>query len=304
MRGHRKEKSRDSIASIRQAEAVPIEALWTEGKQVVFDGKPVAIQATQVGGEGKQVVEGKQIVAGVKVPVSEIATTTSKELHFDSLDVENPEKIAEIMEDAVKADNVFQGLPECRMDGVSSESLIDHDFMQRAFGITMDPKTSFVDLPQSNSHTDTGLKTLPEPDNDVFEMYVPLQLAKDRRPELQVSIPNRKTHSTTSPSNKVASRSGRPQQETPFTVSPPSTCTTARHNKPFNGLATARLSIVSPLSVVEMPKPRRPFSALSLEELTADLPVSNAPGSKSATSNSSDDTRSKSSSGRSPRCCR
>ena len=291
---HRKEKSGDSIASIRQAEAVPIEALWTEGKQVIFEGKPVAVERRHAGTDGKQVVERKQIDVGPSGPFTNIMTVPPKALSTNSTKIDAA-KAAEKEMGSNKAGAIFQGLPKTDKTDLSSKDLIDHDFLKRAFGITMEETTGVLeDLPQQKADASTNLTTVLEADKDLFEMDVPLQLAKDRRPELQVSIP----------SAKVASRSGRLQQETPFTVSPPSTCTPSRQNKPFNGVATARLSIVSPLSVVEMPKPRRPFSAQSLEGMTAETPKSTAPAVKSATSNSSDDISergTKSSRERSPR---
>ena len=67
-------------------------------------------------------------------------------------------------------------------------------------------------------------------------------------------------------------------------VSPPSSTTRQ------DGEVPARMSVVSPLSAVEMPKPRRPFSAFSLEEMTNDLPQDTSALEKSASSDSSDDT--------------
>ena len=291
---HRKVKSGDSIASIRQAEAVPIEALRTEGKQVIFEGKPVAVERRHAGTDGKQVVERKQIGVGPSGSLTNIMTLPPKELSTNSTKIDAA-KATEKEMGLNKVGATFQGLPKTDKKDLQSKHLIDHDFLQKAFGITMEETTGVLeDRPRTKADASTNLTTVLEADNDLFEMDVPLQLAKDRRPELQVSIP----------SAKVASQSGKVQQETPFTVSPPSTCTPSRQNKPFNGVAAARLSMVSPLSVVEMPKPRRPFSALSLEGMTAETPKGTEPGAKSATSNSSDDISergAKSSRGRSPR---
>lgn len=89
---------------------------------------------------------------------------------------------------------------------------------------------------------------------------------KDRRPKIQVIIPTTKRPQSYSyvhhPSIKA--RPASRKEETPSAVSPPSTTT----KRQMYTEIPARLSIVSPLSVVEMPQPRRPFSALSLEDMT------------------------------------
>ncbi|KAL8962322.1 MAG: hypothetical protein Q9193_001256 [Seirophora villosa] len=110
---------------------------------------------------------------------------------------------------------------------------------------------------------------------------------KDRRPKIQVTIPTGKRPQSYSyvhhPSIK-AKAAGSKREETPSAVSPPSTTT----KRQMYSEMPARLSIVSPLSVVEMPKPRRPFSALSLEDMTMGMPKCAA--SQQAESDSSDDT--------------
>ncbi|KAL8949127.1 MAG: hypothetical protein Q9222_004738 [Ikaeria aurantiellina] len=122
----------------------------------------------------------------------------------------------------------------------------------------------------------------------------PSQLsAKDRRPKIQVMIPATKrpqsysyVHHPSVKGKSVASK----REETPSAISPPSTTT----KRQMYTEVPARLSIVSPLSVVEMPKPRRPFSALSLEDMTMGLPKSAPPlpsqQAHCVESDSSDDT--------------
>lgn len=113
--------------------------------------------------------------------------------------------------------------------------------------------------------------------------------AKERRPKIQVTIPATKRPQSYSyvhhPSVKV--RSATKKEETPSAISPPSTTT----KQQMYSEIPARLSIVSPLSVMEMPRPRRPFSALSIEDMTMDLPKS-APMQQAqlVESDSSDDT--------------
>ena len=122
--------------------------------------------------------------------------------------------------------------------------------------------------------------------------------AKERRPNLSVTIPGSAPAVKRARSNahlihqmnrqKTKGRSPRTRMQEPQAqVSPPSS-TTGQANE-----APARLSVVSPLSAVQMPKPRRPFSAWSLEEMTNDLPEMprSAPAlEKSSSSDSSDDT--------------
>ena len=112
--------------------------------------------------------------------------------------------------------------------------------------------------------------------------------AKDRRPKIQVTIPGKQS---APPAKHLIHQLNRQKtngrnREKQSEVSPPSSTT---HNK-HEGEAPARLSIVSPLSVVEMPKPRRPFSALSLEDMTNGMSRRNMPRLEKSASSDSDDT--------------
>lgn len=110
---------------------------------------------------------------------------------------------------------------------------------------------------------------------------------KDRRPKIQVTIPRTRSYTYSAvPHHVNKERTANRSQDTPNSVSPPST--TSRHR--MGSELPARLSIVSPLSVVEMPKPRRPFSKFSFEDMTTAMPDSTPLLSKSASSDSSDDT--------------
>ncbi|KAI4250001.1 MAG: hypothetical protein LQ352_005443 [Teloschistes flavicans] len=112
--------------------------------------------------------------------------------------------------------------------------------------------------------------------------------SKERRPKIQVMIPATKRPQSYSyvhhPS--VKARTPPRREEAPSAISPPSTTT----KKQMYAEVPARLSVVSPLSVVEMPKPRRPFSALSLEDMTRGMPRSAPPRSHCVDTDSSDDT--------------
>lgn len=110
---------------------------------------------------------------------------------------------------------------------------------------------------------------------------------KDRRPKIQLTIPRTRSYSFSAvPHLRGKERTASRSQDTPSTVSPPST--TSRHRT--GAELPARLSIVSPLSVVEMPKPRRPFSKFSFEDVSTGMSDSTPLLSKSASSDSSDDT--------------
>ena len=123
-------------------------------------------------------------------------------------------------------------------------------------------------------------------------MDVPLGLStKAKRPKIQVTIPGKRTDRPYSHSQNphicsaIKDRASR-KEATPSSISPPST--TTRGMTP--DISQARLSIVSPLSVVEMPRPRRPFSANSFENMSMDLPKSAPLLSKGTSTDSSDDT--------------
>lgn len=111
---------------------------------------------------------------------------------------------------------------------------------------------------------------------------------KERRPKIQVTIPKTQSRSypavppTTTGKERLANR----RQNTGNTVSPPSTTSGQRSGSEI----PAQLSIVSPLSIVEMPKPQRPFSKFSFEEISTGMSDSTPLLSKSASSDSSDDT--------------
>ena len=126
--------------------------------------------------------------------------------------------------------------------------------------------------------------------------------AKQQRPRLSVTIPGKATNTKRPRSTahlvsqldrqKTKGRSPRPRIAEPLVELSPASATLAQSNE-----APARLSVVSPLSSVQMPKPRRPFSAWSLEESIEEkgqdlpeMPRTAPPLEKSASSDSSDDT--------------
>lgn len=175
----------------------------------------------------------------------------------------------------------------------------DH-YLSQAFGLGGNERPQPVAIRRLKTAPATELR----PDSDMsavtadsmevnFHMDTKvLPSAKDRRPKIHVTIPD--SQSSRRPPSSVhlvnqmdrSKTSARSHQTRTEQVSPPSSTTRQE------GEAPARLSVVSPLSAVEMPKPRRPFSAFSLEEMTNEMPQG-APArtlEKSASSDSSDDT--------------
>jgi hypothetical protein len=120
-------------------------------------------------------------------------------------------------------------------------------------------------------------------------MEIPVALSgKDRRPKIQVTIPKARRRSFIQPPYRSPSmrvREALKKEDLVSAVSPPSTSTRGMSSD----TGQVRLSIVSPLSVVAMPKPRRPFSANSFETMSLEMPKS-APLLKSHSIDSSDDT--------------
>ena len=183
----------------------------------------------------------------------------------------------------------------------STRKIAYQKYLEESFGLSKDenrPKPAAVhrlQRPQETplSRPDSDMSTVTADSMEVnFHMApeddVRAPAAKDRRPKLQVTVPNKQAAAAaSSPKHLIhqLNRSKTHGKRQPD-VSPPSTTT---QQKP-RGEIPARLSIVSPLSVVEMPKPRRPFSAFSLEDMTVDIkaPPKSAPLRKSAGSDSED----------------
>ena len=222
------------------------------------------------------------------IDVTEETSSTPDESFKSSSNNGDSEEVESVVELPTKMSEPFEGLPDYRPDPDSNQDLFDHEFLQKAFGITMEENQGGKESDTPISATAGDPMTPPESEDEAFEMEIPIQLARDnRRPDLQVSIPDSKSQLDASKPSKLSENNAK-LLATPNTISPPSTSTTTRSDKQFKGPTAARLSIVSPLSVVEMPKPRRPFSALSLEGMTAGA-QSSTPPAKSATSNSSED---------------
>ena len=161
-------------------------------------------------------------------------------------DVESPST-----DDALRNPSLFEGLSDYHVDLNSHQNLIDPAYLKNAFGITMEENAG---LGLSTVGNDVNPLTDEESHDEGRGAK-----SKEARPRIQVTIP-------VMDGAQLRNKKTRQPRDSDNLVTPQSTTT----QPPFTGVATARLSIISPLSVVEMPKPRRPFSAVSLEGMTVD----------------------------------
>ena len=212
-----------------------------------------------------------------------------------------------------KGISVKQMRPSNNMDQ-SHRSIAYSQYLSQAFGLQGEekPRSAAVqrlrvpDFSEARPNSEMSAMTGDSMEVNFHMDPVAAPSAKDRRPKIQVTIPGKVTkrpHSSTHLATQVdRQKSQRRSRDTQTQISP-SSSTVHQQNV---GDAPARLSVVSPLSVVEMPKPRRPFSALSLEDMTNDTPGNVSSLEKLGRSDSSDDTgdlddRSSNYSGRSSR---
>ena len=209
--------------------------------------------------------------------------------------------------------SVKQMRPSNNMDQ-SYRSIAYNQYLSQAFGLQGEEKPMLAAIQRLRSPEALDARPASEMSamtGDSMEVNFHLDpvaapSAKDRRPKIQVTIPgkvSKRPHSSLHLATQMDRRkSQRKSRDTQTQVSPPSSTTHQRNE----GDMPARLSVVSPLSVVEMPRPRRPFSAFSLEDMTSDHPRNGQSLGKLARSDSSDDTgevddRSSNYSGRSSR---
>ncbi len=212
-----------------------------------------------------------------------------------------------------KGISVKQMRPSNNMDQ-SYRSIAYNQYLSQAFGLQGEEKPQPAAIQRlrvpeaSEARPDSDMSAMTGDSMEVNFHMDPAAApsARDRRPKIQVTIPGKVTKRPHSSSHLATQmdrqKSQRRSRDIHTQVSPPSAITN-QHNA---GDAPARLSVVSPLSVVEMPKPRRPFSAFSLEDMTSDTPRNAQSLEKLARSDSSDDTgdlddRSSNYSGRSSR---
>ena len=174
----------------------------------------------------------------------------------------------------------------------SHRQIAYNEYIAQAFGLSNEKKPEYTKHNRTASSQSVAHGSRHAPSLSGSSMDVPLGVAaKAKRPKIQVTIPGKRLDRPQSygPNPHICSaiKERTPKKwGTPSTVSPPST--TYRGMSPDIG--QARLSIVSPLSVVEMPKPRRPFSANSFETMSMDFPKSAPLLSKAQSTDSSDDT--------------
>ena len=167
-----------------------------------------------------------------------------------------------------------------------------NEYIAQSFGLSNGKKSESTRHIRTESSPSFAHGSKHAPSLSSSSMDVPLGVAaKAKRPKIQVTIPGKRSDRPQSnaqnPHICSAIKERAPKKwGTPSTISPPST--TYRGMSP--DIAQARLSVVSPLSVVEMPKPRRPFSANSFETMSMDLPKSAPLLSKAQSTDSSDDT--------------
>ena len=209
--------------------------------------------------------------------------------------------------------SVKQMRPSTNMDQ-SYRSIAYNQYLSQAFGLQAEemPKPAAIRRLKSPEALDTRpASEMSAMTGDSMEVNfhmdsVAAPSARDRRPKIQVTIPGKITKRPYSSQHLAMQidrrKSQRRSRDTQTQVSPPSSTTQQQDA----GDMPARLSVVSPPSVVEMPKPRRPFSAFSLEDMTSNTPRNAQSLEKMVHSDSSDDTgelddRSSNYSGRSSR---
>ena len=196
-----------------------------------------------------------------------------------------------------KGISVKQMRPSNNMDQ-SHRSIAYSQYLSQAFGLQGEekPRPAAVqrlrepDFSEGRPNSEMSAMTGDSMEVNFHMDPVAAPSARDRRPKIQVTIPGKVTkrpHSSTHLATQIdRQKSQRRSRDTQAQISPPSS-TVHQQNV---GDAPARLSVVSPLSVVEMPKPRRPFSALSLEDMTNETSDNVSSLEKVGRSDSSDDT--------------
>lgn len=174
------------------------------------------------------------------------------------------------------------------LQNASNRQVGYNEYLGQAFGLTASQQKRLLSDKKGSLVDNGASKARQGWDQDAL-VDIPIHLsAKDRRPKIQVTIPGKRSQSHTHLAHVTTKEKALcKSQEFPSGISPPSS--TSRQRLSVE-VAPARLSIVSPLSVVEMPKPRRPFSLLSLEDMSLDMPKSAPAVSRSAVSDTSDET--------------
>lgn len=169
------------------------------------------------------------------------------------------------------------------------------------FSVELDRKPAGEDRCEASEASNPASKL--DVDGDATAMEVPIQLAgRERRPKIQVTIPQLRPLSAVGAhrrGKKLGQQMQQPSSKSGSSsrmVSPASSITPPTIGCGNN---TAPLSVISPISVVEMPRPRRPFSSgFSLQGAEFDImphtvphtaPLPSLTQPESAVSDSSDD---------------
>lgn len=216
---HRKQKSTDSAGPTPKVDTASAAPAWKERVE-----------------QPKKVVDEKE-------------TLVQQDLN----DTFTPRRSEETMKETVRTDLILRDPPSYSPDMAMEQGLIDEDNL-KAFGITMNDNAAGKKVTgkrgkrkgNSTTLTTTTSSSREDRQSDVFEMDVPPHVVKERRPELQVSIPPTRSPAK---SSRLAKVSG---AHTPYSaISPPSTSVANKLNQTSNGAATSQVSIISPLSAVE-----------------------------------------------------
>ena len=237
MRGlHRKQKSGDSAGT----------TTTTPTPTTNHKDDPIATLSTPslLGNEGSQTESPR-----IRTPLDEPSDASMLNGIYDG---ESPSA-----DDALRNPSLFEGLSDYHVDLHSHQSLIDPAYLKNAFGITMEDSAGLglSNVERNGNHLTTDEESYDEGTGPK---------SKEQRPRIRVTIPV--TTARLNDGTQVVNMKVRQTQESDSLVTPQSSVT----QPPFTGVATAQVSIISPLDTVQMPKPRRPFSAVSLEGMTAD----------------------------------
>ncbi|KAL9131426.1 MAG: hypothetical protein Q9217_000640 [Psora testacea] len=256
----RKKREQDILAVEPEAAALPAPSVDTSPKHM-----DLLEAASQTGGDSLHIRQTPRMGNGTQMD-----SGTGQE------NIKSAEKKTQQRTSSFRADQSYR-------------QIAYNQYLSQAFGLD----TLGISKPQAASIERLKRPEMPfvRPDSDASavttdSMEVNFHLTaqdippgKDRRPKIQVQIPGKapsvkRPTSTAHLATQINRQKNKERARQSYTqISPPSA------TGPQSGEAPARLSIVSPLSSVEMPKPRRPFSAFSLEEMTSDI---SADGPKSA----------------------
>ena len=190
-------------------------------------------------------------------------------------DYQTSHKVLEVKhEEPTSEANRDGGLPRYSMEYKTSGAATIGSELTDDFGVF----TIELDRKPAGEESNEADKAASEPDADLemTTMEVPIKLsAKDRRPKIQVTIPQLRplsavgAHRRGKRLGQQIHQSAKKCEGSSSIVSPASP---SMRDRIESRIGTAHLSIISPISVVEMPRPQRPFSScFSLQDQDLDL---------------------------------